>query len=132
MGMYTELHYNVELKKDTPDNVIKVLKYMVGDTLDTSESPDHALFSASRWDIMLRCDSYYFNADTHSTLRYDEMAKAYFLCVRSNLKNYSDEIALFIDWMSDYISASEGEFLGFWRYEGDSEPTLIHHQTKQK
>jgi len=75
---------------------------------------------------MLHCDSYYFDADTHSTLRYDDIIGSYFLCIRSNFKNYDDEIQSFIDWIRPYINKSEGDFLGFWRYEEDEEPTLIY------
>lgn len=32
MGMYTELIFGADLKKDTPKNVIEALKYMIGDT----------------------------------------------------------------------------------------------------
>jgi hypothetical protein len=130
MGMYTELHYNAELREDVPQSVIDILKFMVGDIEEEpKELPDHELFSeGSRWRYMLQMDSYYFDADTHSTLRYDEIGQAYYLCIRCNLKNYSDEIEHFIDWIEPYLGVyiQTGDFLGFYRYEENNEPTLIY------
>lgn len=127
MGMYTELHFNSELKKDTPEDVINILKFMVdgGDEPDTLE---HDLFNAERWRFMLQCDSYYFDADTHTTLRYDDIAKSYFLCIRTNLKNYDSEIEKFIDWIMPYLDKFDGDFLGFYRYEEHEQPILIHYK----
>jgi hypothetical protein len=127
MGMYTEIHFNSELREDTPEEVIEILKYMVGDSEEEpTRLPDHELFKTPRWGIMLRCDSYYFDADTHSTLRYDDISKSYYLCIRSNLKNYDDEIGKFVDWIMPYLNKHDGEFLGFSRYEENDEPELIY------
>jgi len=128
MGMYTELHFNCELPKDTPPSVLAVLRYMLreqGDR-DVPTLPDHPLFQTSRWAVMLGCDSYYFSADTHSTLRFDECGDSYYLCIRTNLKNYDNEIEKFVDWISPYIDGFDGDFLGFSRYEQTETPELIH------
>jgi len=125
MGMYTELHFNAELKKDTPQAVIEILKFMIGEIDEQPPVPYHSLFEKTqRWPWMLRSDSYYFDADTHSTLRYDNQ-ESYYLCIRCNLKNYDDEIEKFIDWVMPYLDKDEGEFLGFSRYEETQHPTLI-------
>ena len=127
MGMYTELHFNVELKRNVPQDIIQLLEYMVNGGDEWKHSlPDHELFKSDRWNYMLRCDSYYFSADTHSTIRLDSIAKSYFLCIRCNLKNYEDEIESFIDWVMPYIDAYPGDFLGFSRYEETEIPCLIH------
>jgi len=103
MGMYTEIHFNSGLHGDTPSDVIAVLKYMLGDTDGKPSLPGHELFTTTRWPVMLRMDSCYFDADTHSTLRYDDIANNYYLCVRSNLKNYGQEIEKFVDWIMPYL-----------------------------
>jgi len=127
MGMYTEIHFNSELKPDTPEDVINILKYMVGDLDDKPVSkPNHELFGDTRWRFMLQCDSYYFDADTHSTIRFDSISNSYYLCVRSNFKNYGNEIELFVEWIKPYLNKTEGDFLGFSRYEETEEPTLIY------
>lgn len=125
MGDYTELHYNVEMVRDVPTQATDLLRYMVGKLDDEPALADHPLFSAKRWRYMLRCDSYYFPMSTSSTCFYDDIANQWFLSVRSNFKNYDDEINLFIDWIDPYVNAYPGEFLGFHRFEQDDDPTLI-------
>lgn len=127
MGMYTEFHFNSRLKKDMPVEVRNMLKYMVSDGDDCFyELPDHPLFSTPRWAYMLRMGSYYFDAETHSTVNYDDILGQCVLCIRCNLKNYDGEIQKFIDWIDPYLDKYEGEFLGFYRYEETEEPTLIY------
>ena len=126
MGMYTELHFNSEIKQES--EALKVLNYIF-DKSDNKDSKEefikennltHKWFSSDRWDWMFFCDSYYFDADTHSTFN-----KGY-LCIRCNLKNYTDEIEGFVDWIMPFVDKCGGDFLGFKRYEESEEPTLIH------
>lgn len=124
MGMYTELNIGVSLRSDTPENIINVLRYMLGDP-DKPELPDHPLFSTDRWTFMLRCDSYYFDGRTDSSMVRDDIDDEYKLNVRCNLKNYSNEIDLFLDFIQPYLE-TEG-FLGYKRYEEDDDPTLIYN-----
>ena len=125
MGMYTEFHYNAELKRDIPDDVRQVLEFMVGDREQEPATPEHSLFTEeTRWRFMLCGDSYYFDADTYSTLRDDKQGGTY-LCIRCNLKNYDGEIEKFCEWLRPYIDKCGGEFLGFSRYEESEQPTLI-------
>jgi hypothetical protein len=126
MGMYTEFHYNTELKRNVPESVIEILRYMLGETETKPKLPEYELFGHTRWESMLQTDSYYFDADTHSTLRYDDVSNSYYLCVRCNLKNYGCEIELFTEWMRPYIDKREGDFLGFSRHESSETPDLIY------
>lgn len=125
MGMYTEFHFNVQLKKDVSEQVVNVLNKMLGEDVDVS-LPEHELFITPRWEIMLRCDSYYFDAQTHSALIKDKFSEGLYLCIRCNLKNYDSEIEKFVDWIKPHIDGYEGKFLGFSRYEETEEPTLIY------
>ncbi|RKY18671.1 MAG: hypothetical protein DRQ55_12750 [Planctomycetota bacterium] len=126
--MYTELHYNAELKHGPPPEVLRVLEHMIGEgTFETffGDLPDHDLFTSPRWDTMLRGESESFAADTHSTLRLDEVSDTYLLCIRSNFKQTASEIARFIAWLGPYVDASTGDFLGFYRDDDSEVPTLI-------
>lgn len=125
MGMYTEFHFNTELKTDTTPEVLDVLRFMVGDVEEEPPTPDAPLFSTDRWRHMLRMDSYYFSADTHSTLRHDHQG-GWYLCIRCNLKNYCGEIEKFVEWIRPYLDKLPGEFLGFYRYEESETPTLVY------
>lgn len=66
MGMYTELIFGCSLRKDTPREVIEILKFMV----DKSEFkefskplPDHKFFQTSRWSRLFQWSSYYFGVN---------------------------------------------------------------------
>jgi len=132
MGMYTELHFNAELKADVPESVVDVLKYMVRDLADTPATlPDHEFFATRRWRIMCVDDSGYFPADTYSTIRFSDIADAWFLCIRSNSKNYDNEIGLFLDWIMPYVYSTDGTCLGYWRYEECEEPTIIYYKESE-
>lgn len=128
MGMYTAIHFYSELNIPKDSMVADILKYMIGETEEMPEMlPDHKLFKSNGWQWMLRTDSYYFDEDTLSTLRWDEVGRGYYLNIRSNLKNYDSEIEKFIDWIMPYIDEykKDGDFLGFYRYEEDETPTII-------
>ena len=124
MGMYTELVMACKLKKDAPEDVVETLKYMVGDSEYPAVIPTHDLFKTDRWKFMLRCDSYYFDGDTNSTFRYDDIRKSYVLTIRCNLKNYCDEIEEFLNWIIPYSNTNG--FVGYSRYEESETPTLIY------
>lgn len=124
MGMYTELNINVNFQSDTPDNIIDILKYMLGDISEVTTT-SHPLFSTERWTLMLTCDSYYFDGVTHSSIVYDSISKEYALSVRSNFKNYNNELELFLDFIQPYLSTTG--FIGYHRYEEYEDPTLIYN-----
>lgn len=125
MGMYTELNIGVSLRADTPDKIVDILKYMLGDIDEKVETTDHALFSTRRWHYMLVSDSYYFDSYTDSSMRRDDLDHQYKLNVRCNLKNYNNEIDLFLDFIRPYLQTNG--FLGYKRYEECDDPTLIYH-----
>ncbi len=129
MGMYTELCLNVALKGNTPIEVIGVLKHMLFKRVDNIEEyiPDHPFFKTDRWDWMLQCSSHYFiPIATFELSDTNHISEQRYLTGRCDLKNYSGEIEQFIDFIMPYIDAYEGEFLGYSRYEEDTEPTLIY------
>lgn len=124
MGMYTELHFNAELIRDTPHRITDVLAYMTGTTRsEPAALPDHALFGTRHWDLMLQCDSSYFPLSTASSI--DHEYGRHYLRVRSNFKNYDGEIEKFLDWIMPWVDA-DTECLGYWRYEENDHPTLIY------
>lgn len=129
MGMYTELNISLELKKDVPDAVIGALLYMTGQNgvlpdAYLQEVSKHALFGNTRWKFMLQGNSYYFDMTPQHVMRYDDIGEAYILSVRSNFKNYDDEINKFIDWIKPYTETKG--FIGYSRYEESDNPVLIH------
>ena len=128
MGMYTELNIGVNLVPDTPENIINILNYMLSCSNDViePETTDHPLFSTERWSYMLVCDSYYFDGRTDSSMVRDDISGEYELNVRCNVKNYNDEIELFLDFIQPYLETNG--FLGYTRYEEFDDPILIYNE----
>ncbi len=146
MGMYTELRFFAEMPRPIDCQVEMVLSHLVGPWCEYPyEPPAHPFFECSRWLSIAKMDSYYFNADTHSSFRFDEVANSHFLTIQSNLKNYDSEIEKFIDWITPhcrgigpldedgepYGDGFPGTFMGYYRHEEDEIPTLIHHDGRK-
>lgn len=128
MGMYTALHFGAALKLDTPTEVIDILRYMTAADKDPDNpppTPAAELFSDDTgWHWMLLSDSYYFQHETNSQV-VDFPTRGHALSITCNLKNYNDEISKFLDWITPYVDAYPGEWLGYWMFEEDEKPTLI-------
>ena len=131
MGMYTEILFRAEMVQNwAEDPKVK----MAIETLSVVESPyiedgqrsllpDHPFFDCHRWQLLSRCDSYYFPFGNHNNWVHDHQG-GYYWSFRANLKNYDDEIAQFFDWIDPYLREPEGEFLGYSLYEEDNSPSL--------
>lgn len=124
MGMYTELVMGIQLKRNAPDDVIEMLNCMVLGVEKPDIVPTHDLFKTNRWNWMFSSSSYYFDGDTHSTLRFDKICNVYVLTVRCDLKNYDSEVEKFLDWIAPYSDTCG--FVGYTRYEEDDDPKLIY------
>lgn len=127
MGMYTKLHCNIQIKKEA-NECIEILKYMLGekDEIDF-EIPKHDLFKqeTGRWEYMLKCCSEYFTGTENSKLI--DKGYGYVLHCDCDLKDYENEIELFLDWISQYADYNEWyEFVGYEIYEENDVPTLIY------
>lgn len=132
MGMYTEFHFNAELKKSTPKDIITSLRYMCGESIADSELDlRHDLFKTKSWRWMLRCESAYFPFKASSSIYMDDFEDRYTLEVKSQVKNYDGEIQLFIDWIMPYVQANGDDLLGFYRHEEFREPILIYPPSSQ-
>lgn len=105
--MYTSLHFYAELKKDTPDEVIKQIKDKIENHINS--------------------DSYYFDENTINTLEKDNTTSSYFLSVRTNIKNHDSQLEKFIEFVTPYLEKNKGDFLGFIRFEETEIPTLIYY-----
>jgi hypothetical protein len=128
MGMYTELVLNVTLRSDTPPEAMAVLRHLANGDQEPTQLPDHPFFKCERWRMVMQCSSHYFIPFALSKLEVLSYAQAGgYLSTRSDLKNYDDEINLFVDWLTPYIDALPGDCLGYQRYEEDQRPTLLYY-----
>ena len=123
MGYYTKLQCNLVLKKD--ENLYEILQNMLNekDTLDLSKI-EHDFFKTERYNVMLKCCSYYFTGTNNSNLL--DNTYNYVLHIDCDLKDYDDEIKLFLDWISQYLDYTSTEFVGYYRYELTKNPTLLY------
>ncbi|HBG5345126.1 TPA: hypothetical protein SOK46_002689 [Clostridioides difficile] len=133
MGMYTEFVCAIELKKDTPKEVINILNNMIEGEDRYDITPPHPFFECRRWRWLFIMDSYSFSGRSNTMFEYDDIAKTHYLTIRSNLKNYDDEINKFLNWIKPYIQihCEDDEFLGYSRYEECRNPELIYYNEIQ-
>ena len=120
MGMYTEIFVNVDLKPEAPDDVIAVLRAMCG---GEDKSPLEG--RPTRW-ACLFCDmSHYTPRTSCAELKYCEIAGAWSLLGKGDIKNYEGEIEEFFDWIMPWVDGFPGEFIGYKRYEASDVPELV-------
>lgn len=106
MGMYTELIFGADLKKDTPTEVIEALKYMIG---ETEEKPTNFPLPDGRCEWLFQGASYYFGVSSPvSKMWYDKIGGNWILSTRSNIKNYDGEIEAFLEWIEPHINGGSG------------------------
>lgn len=122
MGMYTELVLKVNLSEGCP---VDILEYMFGEGEMPKSLPSHKFFSCPRWDFIGKCSSHYHHPESVNSFPIYDYTKSRSLFSRSDLKNYDDEIELFIDWLQPYIEGERGTCIGWSWYEERISPTLI-------
>ena len=107
MGMYTELIFGAELKKETPNEVIEALKYMLG---EIKEKPNNYPLPDGRCEWLFQGSSYYFAInESVNKMWLDEIDNCWHISTRSNIKNYEDEIETFLEWIKPYIDSGSGD-----------------------
>jgi len=120
MGMYTEIYINVDLKKDTPDDVIGVLKAMCD-----QECNEVLVDYPYKWICLFSNMSYYTPSTNCRFLEFDTISNKWSLLGKGDIKNYGNEIEEFFEWIMPYVDGYPGDFIGYSRYEEDQKPTLI-------
>lgn len=127
MGMYTQLFLGVRIKSGAAD-VHAVLGKMFGKDIGSEfDPPAHPFFKTPRWRQIGRGWSYYFDARSHCDFVAGSGGDGY-LTVLGDLKNYDNEIALFLDWLHPFVDEPAScEFKGYVRHESDDAPTLVYY-----
>lgn len=122
MGMYTELVIKCHIKRNLPDTVNEILNCMFNGTEEPEHLPDHLFFKCPRWNAVGSCSSYYHIPESLSFYREG------YLFSRSDLKNYDDEIDLFLNWVKKYVDELPDRCIGWTWYEEDDSPELIYNK----
>jgi hypothetical protein len=126
MGMYTELRVCCRLKRDIPQDVVDILKWMSsGDHINGAPPavPPHPLFECARWRFLFTMGSAYFDDEAASAVV--KFGDQWHVLTVANLKNYDGEIGKFVDWLSPYVDAAPGEVWARHRYEEFDDETLV-------
>lgn len=129
MGMYTHLVLNVNLIKDTPNDVVGTLLWLSYQTDICPIQEGHELYGLDRIGVVMCGDSGSFDGDTNYSFLFDEIKEEWAITINSNIKNYNMEYQKFLEYIQPYIIENYGDkkFLGFMRYEEWEEPTLIYN-----
>lgn len=133
MGMYTEFFFRAELKRETPEDLLKWLE----DALDPESPPDAQPFDDSEFFTCPRWKSLLWGAGAvyHVVNRprfYREYSGQPRIVIHSSLKDYGAETEAFVDWILPWVDAHEGQYLGYSLYEesddgnGREAPTHIY------
>lgn len=127
MGMYTTVCLGVQFKKGLPEDILATLRYMVFEEGEPVVS-GHPLFKTDRWSWMLRSGgSYFFDNKPVLKFEFDDIARAYYLTVWTDIKNYTREWEQFLSYIGPYVyTGGESRHVGFYRYEGRDDPTLLY------
>ena len=124
--MYTELIFGAGLKKDTPENIIEALKYMMG---EIKEKPKDFPLPNGRCEWLFRGSSYYFGVNSPVNKMWkDDICKNWVLSTRSNIKNYEGEIEAFLEWIKPYIDSGSGyrDMYAIVTYEEAKAPNIYY------
>lgn len=122
MSDFTELIFGARLKKDTPKSVIDTLLYMV----NRGNKPTKIEFEA---DWIFNCASYYFGVcKPVNKMWFDDISNQYVISIRSNIKNYENDIEKFLEWIKPYIDSGSGEreMYAIVIFEYAKEPTIYY------
>lgn len=123
MGMYTEIYVNVDLRKETPENVITTLKAMCG-MLSYEEADTVLEHHPKRWHCLFSNMSYYTPSTYCQFLNFDDISQQWSLLGKGDIKNYAQEIQAFFKWIMPWVDGYPGDFIGYSRYEENKVPTL--------
>lgn len=119
MGMYTEIFISADLKQDTPESVIDVLRGMC----DWEYESEALNEMGSRTRYLFNSGSHYTPNTQCKELTFDSIARQYSIIGKGDIKNYNSEIERFFEFIKPHC---ESGFIGFYRYEEDREPKLVY------
>lgn len=122
--MYTELIFKAELKKETPEQIINAVKYMMGELED---KPDDFPLPQGRCEWLL-------NGGCSNNIWFADITKTWHIRSRSEIKNYENEIEMFLEWIKPHIERGSGakDMYAITIYEEDFEPTIYYLHPDRK
>lgn len=127
MGDYTRLTFWTRVAPETEAADVLVRAWKIADVGPGRPTtwPEHPLFATRHWPMLLQGASSYHDTGG-SKLVHETIGAGYWqLNIDTSFKNYDDEVAKFLDWLSPFDIGYD-QFRGFYQFEYDKHPTLIY------
>jgi hypothetical protein len=132
MSEHTAFILACRLLRDTPQDVIKVLKFMTGKPEEGAfeTPPDHPFFKTAIWEVSLQSAGGML-WDARSLLAYEEVTQDYYLYIRTSLKNNANQIQKFLAWLVPYCAngANMGKTPSLKNFFGNLDSPEVFMQT---
>ena len=128
MGMYTELILGCEFSKNTPDVLIKALDHVINYPEEEVDMNVQKFIREYDLNYLLFGSSYYFGVNRSSAMFWkDTIDNSYHISTRSNIKNYTNQIEKFLEYIKPYVERGSGyehRIYAYVQYESDEFPTV--------
>jgi hypothetical protein len=135
MGSYTELQCKIKLRKDTPENIIYLLKRVIinGDLgHDKSLFKTEDVFKPELNHKFFECDRWYmlFLSTNWSDIqggKFYQQGGYWVIDLHTEFKNYDSEIDNFIDWITPFIvGRKKKQYVGWSKHEAMNQRDNIY------
>ena len=129
--MYTEFIFEAELSKDTPKGLIDafttVSRKDTGIEVTSNKLEISNFIEKFDLNMLVNCCSAYFPAQqSFFNIYYDKYLDTYGIFIRSDLKNYEQQINKFLEFIKPYIirGCGSNNIYAYVLYELDEQPTI--------
>lgn len=119
MSYYFQVRINVQLKKDTPVEVISFIRDCIQKPEERPEPTwDHPFFGCQRWDCIFHQSAFQKDGPF---IKGSDPAKPYQLQIHADINYGLDEILEFVKWISPFIHGrKKKKYIGWYKGEDSS------------
>ena len=129
--MYTEFIFESELSKDTPKALIDaftpVSRKDTGIEITSNKLEISKFIEKFDLNMLVNCCSAYFPAQqSFFNMYYNKYSDTYGIFIRSDLKNYEQQINEFLEFIKPYVvmGCGSNDIYAYVLYELDERPTI--------
>ena len=129
--MYTEFIFEAELSKDTPKALIDafttVSRKDTGIEITSNKLEISKFIEKFDLNMLVNCCSAYFPAQqSFFNMYYNKYSDTYGIFIRSDLKNYEQQINEFLEFIKPYVvmGCGSNDIYAYVLYELDEQPTI--------
>lgn len=127
MGMYTEFYFRAKVKDGEVADWLNQ-QVNVGEWFYQRPTFNHEFFTLPRWESVFIGGGAVYQESRKPIFRTSGKKHQNDLVIASSLKNYSGEIASFIDWITPHLHEHYGNFLGYELYEDSTDDTFDYRE----